>query len=76
MPEYWRTGTRSIDQLWGIDAGTTAAFVEEVSNMLLAGDILQSLALCGVGADRGTTRGMPVLQARLGCRPAGAAVLC
>jgi hypothetical protein len=56
MPEYWRTGSRSIDQLWGIDAGTTAAFVEEVSNMLLAGDVLQSLAMCGVGADRGTTR--------------------
>jgi hypothetical protein len=56
MPEYWRTGPRSIDQLWGIDAGTTAAFVEEVTDMLLAGDVLQSLAMCGVGVDRGTTR--------------------
>lgn len=56
MPEYWRTGPRSIDQLWGIYAGTTAAFVEEVTDMLLAGDVLQSLATCGVGADRGTTR--------------------
>lgn len=56
MPEYWRTGPRSIDQLWGIYAGTTAAFVEEVTDMLLAGDVLQSLATCGVGVDRGTTR--------------------
>lgn len=56
MPEYWRTGPRSIDQLWGIYAGTTAAFVEEVTDMLVAGDVLQSLATCGVGVDRGTTR--------------------
>lgn len=56
VPEYWRTGPRSIDQLWGIGAGTTAGFVEEVADMLLAGDVLQSLAACGVGADRGSTR--------------------
>lgn len=56
MPEYWRTGPRSLDELWGIDATVTAEFVGEVTDMLLAGQTLPALARCGVGVDRGAAR--------------------
>jgi hypothetical protein len=56
MPEYWRTGPRTLDQMWGIEAATTAGFVAEVTDMLLAGRIGPALAMCGVRVDEGTTR--------------------
>lgn len=56
IPEYWRAGSRSLEQLWGIDADAPAAFAEDVTAMLLDGDIRTALARCGVETDRGTTR--------------------
>jgi hypothetical protein len=56
VPEYWHTGPRTLDQLWGIDAGVTPAFVEDVVDNLLAGRAIDALAMCGVTTDRGTLR--------------------
>jgi hypothetical protein len=56
LPEYWHTGSRTIDQLWGVNADTDAVFIDEVVEHLLAGRALQALAMCKVTVDRGTER--------------------
>ena len=56
LPEYWHTGSRTLDQLWGVNPDTDAKFIDEVVEHLLAGRGLQGLAMCKVSVDRGTER--------------------
>lgn len=55
-PEYWHTGPRTLDQLWGIDGDITATFVDAVVDHLLAGRSLDALTMCEVATDRSTGR--------------------
>jgi hypothetical protein len=60
VPEYWHTGPRGLDQLWG--AGGSVSIAAAVDN-LLGGRPLDALAMCGVTVDRGARRllsGQPV----------------
>jgi hypothetical protein len=56
VPEHWRTGPRTVEQLWGVGNATDAAFVGSVTDTLLAGQTLDALRMCGVTVDRGTQR--------------------
>jgi hypothetical protein len=56
MPEYWRTGHRTLDELWGVDGTVSAAFVDEVTDALLDGRTLEALVRCDVAVDRSTER--------------------
>ena len=63
MPEYWRSGPRTVEQQWGIIDRTPPAMVAEVTDLLLAARMLDALTLCGVDTDRRTGRmltGLPV----------------
>lgn len=68
FPEYWHTGRRDLDELWGITGTVTAAFVDEVVGALLAGDTLVAVETCGVGVDRGTRRLLSGLPDRFALR--------
>jgi hypothetical protein len=56
LPEYWHTGPRTLDQLWGVDADVSATFIQDVVELLLAGRALDALTTCGITVDRGTGR--------------------
>ena len=55
-PEYWHRGDRTPDELHGITGTTTADLVDQVTDTLLTGDVLDALDACGVRTDRGTRR--------------------
>jgi hypothetical protein len=56
VPEYWHTGPRSLDQLWGVQARVNADTIGDVVDALLAGHFLEALRMCEVMTDRGTRR--------------------
>jgi hypothetical protein len=68
VPEYWHTGPRTFDRLWGVDAAVSADFIGEVVDRLLAGHSLEALQMCGVTTDRGTRRLLSGLPERFKLR--------
>jgi hypothetical protein len=51
VPEYWCSGGRGLEQLWGVRPGTGPALIAEATGALLAGRPLEALSMCGVGVD-------------------------
>jgi hypothetical protein len=51
MPEYWQSGDRDLDGLWGVRPGTGRALIAGATDALLAGQPLEALAMCGIGVD-------------------------
>jgi hypothetical protein len=51
MPEYWQTGGRDLDTLWGVRPGTGRALIAEATDALLDGRPLEALTMCGIGVD-------------------------
>jgi hypothetical protein len=56
VPEYWRSGTRGIDELWGIGTPSGAALADDVLTALAAGRPLEALDMCGVMVEAGAAR--------------------
>jgi hypothetical protein len=68
IPEYWRYGPRSVEEVWGLGDRTSAAMAAEITDTLLAGHALEALAMCGIGVDRSTSRLLAGLPDRFGLR--------